>query len=838
MKNFLYSLLRLLLVFLTSSVIFFALIVITGKILTPYLNKKAQAIAHLASNVLQKPVEIKQFSVDWQGLTPIFHGSEIVIWDDTARNHVLLHVRVLNIGINIFQSLLHGSLQLGPIDVNGVALVAHQMNDNALVFTGISTLLNQSTASKTKGINELIAWVLTEPQLSLENVDLKFYPKAGPVWPALRLNMLLKNSGNRHQLSGQLHFLQEKVSNLNFKADLSGTPSTLSLNNLNGLIYLQGQNILLDHWVHYWKPTVQMSNVKTNFEIWMTWQSDHLTQFQGLITNVKPGQVKISKQPPLSFSPFFINLLWQSTNQNWHIDAIVHHFGMKRWREIPGIQNIDAYLNITPDSGKLVAYSQEGYLDFNPLFKLPLHLNRLISQLHWQKKNNEWLIQVPQFEASNADVSVNAQLALLVPKATEQSKISLLAQVKLNDSAAVSEYLPQTLLGPELIHWLSTAINKGSSLGSVVLQGPLNQFPFDKHNGTFLIDTHLKEATLNYDKAWPRLEKLNGELIFSGRKMHVLVDSASLLDMTLKNIKADIPIIKKNVQAVLQLVSGEINTRLEQGQAFLMASPLAQGTLGQLKNLILTGPLNLRLRIAIPLEAGAQKLKLLGSGQIDHAQVKIPAHAIQLDQLRGFFNFNENGVINSTLTGILWEKPIELAIHSMPSLQITARYEGVLTQLKPEQKGWQFSVDNPTVKGTILIPNDKVKPILAHFERINLDSSAEFNKVNTWNFKQLPKINLSAKAVHYNAISLGAVQLKLNPILRGVLIRELNAGDENYHLIASGAWHTQGRHSTELRGQLDSANLSNFLRNWGLPTSIIAEQSHIKFNLRWFALSS
>lgn len=79
----------------------------------------------------------------------------------------------------------------------------------------------------------------------------------------------------------------------------------------------------------------------------------------------------------------------------------------------------------------------------------------------------------------------------------------------------------------------------------------------------------------------------------------------------------------------------------------------------------------------------------------------------------------------------------------------------------------------------------------------------------------------------------GVVQLKLNPILGGVLVRELNAGDANYHLIASGAWHTQEGNSTELMGQLDSANLSNFLRNWGLPASIIAEQAHMRFNLNW-----
>lgn len=832
MKQLLYSLSRLFIVFLTSSIVFFALVVITGRILTPYLNKQAQGISNLASKLLHKPVQIKQFSVVWSGLTPTFHGSGIVIWDDT-QTHPILSVQQLNIDIDIFHSLLSGSIKLGAVNVNGIELVVHQTEDNQLVFTGISTLFDQSSSPNSNGINELIAWFLTEPQLSLVNVGLKFYPKTGPVWPEMQINLLLKNSSNRHQLSGRCNFLQKKLSEINFKVDLTGSLSS-SLNHLSGPIYLHGQNILIDRWFKLWKPVLQMQNVKTNFKLWAIWQSDYFTQIQGLVTNLQAASIKINKQPAISFSPFSMQLLWQNTRQdNWNIDAIFNDFGVQAWQKIPGIQGLDAYLHITPTMGNLIAHSNDCSLDFNKLFKMPIHLDSLSSQVNWQQKDDKWIVQVPEFEAANEDISVNSQFSLLIPKPSTQTQISLLAHVKIHNSAHISYYLPQTLLGPELLHWLSTAISKGSGSGSLILQGPLKQFPFDQHNGTFLIDTQIKDANLNYQQAWPSLQKINGELIFSGRQMQVLVDTAELLGTTLKNIKADIPTIKKNVQAVLHIVSDKINTRLEKGQAFLVATPLAKGTLSQLKNLILTGPLQLSLKIDIPLESGKQKLKLLGLAHTENAKLKIPAHAIQLDNLTGPFSFNQDGVSAEKLTGILWEKPIELAIHSTPNLQITIHYDNILTHLKPEQNGWRFSIDNPTARGTVLIPNSNLQPILANFDSINLDSSIESNEINTWNFKQLPKINLNAREVRYKDINFGAVQLKLNPMLGGVLIRELNAGNTNYHLIASGAWHTQKGNSTELMGQLDSANLSNFLRSWGLPASIIAEQAHSRFNLNW-----
>ncbi|MEN9916586.1 MAG: hypothetical protein RLY40_518 [Pseudomonadota bacterium] len=833
MKQFLYSLSRLLIVFLTSSIVFFALVVIAGRIFTPYLNKQAQAIANLATKVLHKPVQIQQFSVAWQGLTPIFHGSDVVIWDD-AQSHPILTVKQLNIGIDIFNSLLSGGIKFGAISVNGIELIVHQTTDNKLIFSGISTLFKQDSELNSNPINELIAWFLAEPQLSLENVGLKFYPKSGPVWPSMHLDLLLKNTGDQHQLSGRLGFLQEKFSELDFKVNLSGSSLSSSQIHLNGPIYLQGQNIFLDRWFNQWKPTLQLQNARANFQLWGNWEFDHFTKIQGLITNLQLASVKLNKQPPISFLPFSMHFLWQTPNLGkWSLDAIVHDFGVRAWQKIPGIQGLDAYLHMTPSMGNLIAHAQDCSLDFNKLFKMPIHLDSLTSQLNWQQKDEKWIIQVPQFEAANQDIAINSKFSLSVPKRAIQSQISLLAHVKIYNSSHLGYYLPQTVLGHELLHWLNTAINKGSGLGTLVLQGPLNQFPFDLHNGTFLIDTQIRDATLNYEPDWPSLQKINGELIFSGRQMQVLIDTAELSGTHLKNIKANIPIIKKNLQAVLHIVTDEINTRLETGQGFLNATPLSRGTLRQLKNLVLIGPLQLNMQLTIPLETGKQKLKLLGLAHTENAKLKIPAHDIQLDQLTGPFSFTEDGVSAQKLTGILWKKPIELAIQSTPNLQIAIRYNDILTHLKLETNGWRFSIDNQTAKGTILIPNSNLQPIIANFDIINLDSLIESNQGNAWNFKQLPKVNLNAREVSYKSINFGAVQLKLNPILGGVLVRELNAGDANYHLIANGAWHTQDGSSTQLIGQLDSANLSNFLKNLGLPGSIIAEQAHMRFNLNW-----
>ncbi len=829
MKYLLSSLSRLLIVFLASSIVFFALVVLIGRILTPYLNKQAQAIEHIAGNLLHKPVQINQFSVVWQGLTPVFQGSQVIIWDDT-RTHPLLNIKQLNIGIDILNSLLTGGIKLGKINVSGVALIAHQTNDHQLIFTGISTLFNQSSTTGLNGANELMAWLLAESQLSLENISLKFYPKSGLEWPLMQINLILKNSGDRHRLSATLRLLEARSSELIVKTDLSGSPSA----SLKGRIYLQGRDMLLDRWLPQWQQTISTQNARTNFSVWADWQQDHFTHIQSLFSNRQAFSLKIGEQAPITFTPFMTHVLWQvATNNNWTIDATVEDFGSLPWQKIPGIKGLDAYLHVTNASGNLIARSRDLSLDFTKLFRAPLHLDSLSSEVNWQQKGGEYSIQVTKFEANNQDASVNAQAGFLIPPDRINSQISLLASVKTLHPERIGYYLPQTLLGPDLIHWLSHSIIQGSGIGSLVLQGPINQFPFDKNNGTFLIDTQIKNATLNYQAGWPSAEQIDGELIFSGRQMQILLDTVQIFATTLKDIKVSIPLIKKQLQAVLHIATSTIETRLETGRAFLMVTPLAKGVLSQLSSLVLTGPLQLSFQLSIPLESGKEKLKLLGEANIVHAKARIPTHNIQLDDLKGPFSFTQDGISAPKLTAVLWGKPIELAIRSVPTTQLTIHYNGLQTDLQPEKNAWLFRINNKNIKGTVLIPNDNRRALQANFDTIYFDSSISSHNTNTWNLKQIPKIELNAKEVRYQTINFGAVHLRLSPILGGVLVRELQAGNANYHLMASGAWHTQDTQSTELMGQLDSPNLSNFLRSLGLPASLIAEQTHIRFNLNW-----
>lgn len=828
MKHLFFSLSRVAVVLLTSSLVFVALLVVAGRLLTPFLNHQTQAIEHFTADLLHKPVQIKQFSVAWQGLRPVLQGEDVTIWND-SRTQPLFQIKQLDVGINLLKTLLTGRIKLGEVRGLGTELVVHQTKDNQFTVNGFNAILAQSDKDPSNDINALLGWLL-EPQLSLQDIKLTYYPASGEKWPEMQLSAAIENKNNHHYVSAQLESIGTEPENLTLIADMTGSAEP-SLNNLKGQFYLQGHAVLLDRWMALVTKKYTIKQGVANFKLWSDWQQAHFTKIQALVANTENCVVQIAEEPPLTLMPFSANVEWQSaSDSNWAVNAIVRNLGFLAWKKIPGVKGLNAYAHITPSSGNFTAHSRDLDVDFKKLFKAPIHFDNLYSELNWQRKTDATLIKVTKFSAFNADASANGQMGLFIPANNTSPSISLLAHVKTKRPSQIGAYLPLPFVGHELVQWLDGAIIKGKGDGSVVLQGPLSEFPFDKNDGTFLIDTQIHHAELHYESDWPNLQGINGELAFSGRQMQMTVDSAEVFGVDLKNIRANIPLIKTHVQAMLHVAADTINTQLEKGLDFLQATPLAKD-MGGLSSLALTGPLKLALQLTIPLESGKEKLKVAGTGITQNAKVDIPSHNIQIDDLKGQFSLSEKGVQAQNLMGVLWNKPINIGIQSAPKTQLAIHYDGIDTLLSPEGKGWRFSVNNKTAKGSILIPNKKEQAIEADFDSLTLNSVSSAH--SDWSFKQIPAINLIAKDVRYNEMDFGKVQLKLRPVLAGIAIRGLQAGNASYHLIANGVWHRQENKKTEFVGQLDSPDLSGFLRSWGLPASIAAEQAHIRFNLQW-----
>lgn len=828
MKQLLFALFRFVVVFLASSLVFFALVVFAARILTPFLTHKPQAIEHFMANLLHKPVQIKQFSQTWRGLSPFFQAEDVTIWND-AHTQPLLHIKQLEVSINILKTLITDSIQLDTVRVLGSELVIQETGDNQFTINGFDTAQIKSEKDQSNPINPLLAWLI-KTRISLQDIKLNYYPHSGEKWPEMQLRAASENKYDHHYLSANLKSLGAYPENLTLIADITGTIKS-PLDNIKGQLYLEGHSILLDRWINLLTKKYAVKKGIGSFKLWSNWQQSRCTKIQTLFALAHTTVVEINKKPPLVLMPFTANVEWESSaNTNWAVNANVNNLGFLAWGKIPGVRGLNGHAHITPTSGNFIANSSNLDLDFKKLFKAPIHLDNLYSELDWQHTPDTTLIKITKFSAVNADAIANARVGLWFAKENKFPQISLLAQVKTKRPSQVSAYLPQPFIGHKLVEWLDKAIVNGQAQGKVILQGPLATFPFDKNEGTFLIDTKIDNGELHYQAKWPNVKKINGELIFSGRQMQMVVDSAEIFGVAVQNIVANIPVIKTHVQAVLHVAANNINTQLKKGLNFLRATPIAKDLVG-LSSVALTGPLKLALQLTIPLELGTEKLKIAGIGIIQSATAYVSSLNLSIDNLKGQFSLSNKGVDGKNLNGLLLNKPINIGIQSTPKTQLAVNYEGIDALLSFEEKGWHVSVNNKIATGEIFFPSNKEEAIEANFDTIRVNAESSMHP--DWSFKHFPSINLHAKNVYYKKINFGKVQLKLRPVLSGIVIEGLEAQNSSYRLMANGVWHKKENQSTAFSGQLDSGDLNNFLHNWGLPASIIAKQAHMRFDLQW-----
>lgn len=836
MKKNLFSIWRISVIFLASLLGFLAIFVLAGHLFSVYLNQTPQKIEQFVANLLDKPLQVQNVRMSWSGLNPVFKGNQVVVWNLT-KTKPLFHIQQLVVSIDLFKTLLTGGqLHLKQVSGRGAVLTLRQTKDHQLSIDGLNTLQSFTTQTTAPvAINTLLASFFSEPRVSLEAVELHFYPASGIKWPTMRLDLLIDNTQSFHQLNVQLRFLDYTPSTLRLIAEFEPfTHSTATLDDLQAKLYLQGEQVALNRWLALWTQRYTLQNAMADFKLWANWQQARFTEIQTQITSKKTTSLKIPQKDELfTVAPFFASLKWQSSFQGTPLlDGFVKNLHIQPWGHFPGVAGINAYLHWTPTAGQLSIRSKNVVLQAPSFFERPLHFDQFVGHLDWQQQDKQWQIQIPELFANNPDLNINAQIGLDIPPERKQSHVRLFAEVQTNQAKAITHYLPIDLISSQVRHWLNTAVLQGSSHAKILMQGQLDAFPFDQQQGTFLAEIPLQDAALRYEATWPPLEKINGRLTFAQRQMQMHIDSAKILNTSLNNIEVKIPLLKKGVQAVLTLMAENVTSRLEQVNQFLKLTPLREKLGSVFSELLFSGPVSLNLQMIYPLEKGSQTLKVNGEGQTEQATITIPARQFQLQQVKGAFSFTETGFATKNLQALLWNKPLHFAVHSTPKLQIDLDYEGLKTQLTPEKEGLRFSIDTALAKGSLFIPDENGAAWEADFSSVKLDAFSD-TATNVFHFKKIPPLDVQINNLRYQDRVFGQVAFELRPNIRGLSISQLQAGSANYHLTAQGQWTQQQRDYSDFQGQLDSSRLSDFLADCGLPASVNAQQAHITFNLQW-----
>ena len=177
-------------------------------------------------------------------------------------------------------------------------------------------------------------------------------------------------------------------------------------------------------------------------------------------------------------------------------------------------------------------------------------------------------------------------------------------------------------------------------------------FPLDGTKDVrFNIGGHARDAVLEFDKKWPRIDNIAGEFLIRGSRLEVKSSSANMLGVHLRNVNVTMP---NMMSADLPLeVRGEADAASSEFLKFIQQSPVRTYIDGFTDGISAKGNSHLALYTRIPL-LGAKPVEVSGNIRVQDNNIDLAKGVPRLRHTSGVLSFTESGMqVSAASTEIL-----------------------------------------------------------------------------------------------------------------------------------------------------------------------------------------
>jgi uncharacterized protein (TIGR02099 family) len=334
----------------------------------------------------------------------------------------------------------------------------------------------------------------------------------------------------------------------------------------------------------------------------------------------------------------------------------------------PGIS--DAQIEVIGDSaqGQLNISLPNQSLTFDGQFSREMPLESAQFDLQWLQMPSGFKVFSEHSVFNTRDLNSTTEFSLFFPNQESQEKspfLSLYSYADLNDASQAQYYLPVKLLGKKVFDYLQPTLKKGQVKGAKILwYGTLNQYPYAQNDGIFQASVPLRKSAYDFYGDWQGLKNLDLDVLFENDSLTMNARSASLQDLEIKKLSAEIDHLNPNG---ILTVKADISENAQKISDYLKASPLKE-TVGKALSVIeiekqLTGA----LQLTIPFNRKVQNSQTLGSIQLANNSVNIKLAdgvLLPLKNVQGQFSFINGNLTANNLTGQLYGQPLQISFNS------------------------------------------------------------------------------------------------------------------------------------------------------------------------------
>lgn len=360
----------------------------------------------------------------------------------------------------------------------------------------------------------------------------------------------------------------------------------------------------------------------------------------------------------------------------------VRDAGMNAYETLPGFSGLSARIDADPATGVAEIHGRDMALNLDRVFRHPLEFKQLDARATWKITDKATHLAIEDASFSSADLAGGAEGRIDLPSGAK-ARVDIRAHLSHGEATAVYRYLPLAV-GDNAYEWVKRGVIGGYSDDTrLILKGDLAHFPFDQGGGEFKVSVKMVNGVLDYAEGWPRIDGVNGMLVFHDKGMTLNANSGRILNARLGPVRAHISDLHASWDEILS-IDGRASGRTQDFLDFIRQSPVNEHTGGFTEKLRASGNGELGLNLHLPLRH-IKDSTLGGAFTLRDNRISLGGDLPDLEQLNGRFSFTESSVQARNIQTRVLGLPAALSFDNQQGGEVQAQLNGKATvdALKP-----------------------------------------------------------------------------------------------------------------------------------------------------------
>ena len=326
---------------------------------------------------------------------------------------------------------------------------------------------------------------------------------------------------------------------------------------------------------------------------------------------------------------------------------------------IPGIENLSGNLSLAQSRLHIDIKAEQGKLDFSQNFVAPIPYQSLQASVDLSVLDQGWQLQVHDALLTSEELNLSADLAIDALADTPMS-MALLANISDGDASKAGHYYPLNLMSEGLTNYLNESLIDGKiKQAQVLINGPLNRFPYEDKSGAFVVDAEVEDVTFKFSNDWPAIKRFDANLNFTNNSMLITGRAGELSGLDVNGVQAAIDNLG---EGSILTVDTLIKPSLASNVANLMVKSPFENSVGSvLEQLQIGGNIKGEFHLNLPLNDTG---KALASGEIqfDNNTIALQTPRMDFSKVNGQLRF-ENEKIETQNFSLNWQGlPLDLKV--------------------------------------------------------------------------------------------------------------------------------------------------------------------------------